>query len=90
MAKLRTLTLVALLFTALSTASADTLKMDGVAGSDSAFPSRGMTAAKVESKYGSPDAKQAAVGEPPIARWDYKDFIVYFEYDRVIHAVKKR
>jgi hypothetical protein len=27
------------------------------------------------------------VGAPPITRWDYPNFSVFFEGDRVIHAV---
>ncbi len=53
-------------------------------------PSRGMSEASVESRFGQPVVKVDAVGEPPISRWEYADFIVYFEYDRVIHAVNKR
>ena len=53
-------------------------------------PTRGMTESRVEQKFGSPVSKVAAVGEPPISRWEYPGFIVYFEYDRVIHAVAKR
>ncbi len=49
-----------------------------------------MTAESVESRFGTPDAKVAPVGDPPISRWEYKDFVVFFEYDRVIHAVSKR
>ena len=49
-----------------------------------------MTQTRVEAKYGSPAAKRAAVGDPPISRWEYPNMIVYFEYDRVIHAVMKR
>jgi len=91
MTKLRILAVLALFLGAFGTSAAQTLEMQGTApGSDSARPSRGMTAASVESKFGSPDAKQAAVGEPPISRWEYKDFVVFFEYDRVIHAVIKR
>lgn len=91
MAKLRIVTVIALFLGAFGTSAAQTLEMDGVApGSDSARPSRGMTAASVESKYGSPQAKKSAVGEPPISSWEYKDFVVFFEYDRVIHAVVKR
>ena len=91
MAKLRILTVIALFLGAFGTSAADTLEMDGTApGSDSARPSRGMTAVSVESKFGPPAAKEAAVGEPPISRWEYKDFVVFFEYDRVIHAVAKR
>lgn len=91
MAKLRTLTLFAFVFGFVGMAGADTLQLDGVApGSDSARPTRGMTQASVESRYGTPVSRQAAVGEPPISRWDYQGFVVYFEYDRVIHAVIKR
>lgn len=53
-------------------------------------PTRGMTQARVEANYGEPQGRKAAVGDPPISSWDYEDFIVYFEYDKVIHAVSKR
>jgi hypothetical protein len=49
-----------------------------------------MTQARVEAKYGAPQSRKPAVGDPPISRWDYPKFVVYFEYDRVIHAVIKR
>jgi hypothetical protein len=55
--------------------------------SDIARPSRGMTMQAVESKFGAPQERHAAVGEPPISRWDYPGFKVFFEKDRVIHAV---
>ena len=91
MAKLRTMTLIALLLAAMGTASADTLKMDGAtANMNDGRPSRGMTQASVESKYGSPSSIKAPVGEPPITRWEYADFVVFFEHDKVIHAVLKR
>lgn len=53
-------------------------------------PSRGMSETSVESRFGAPMAKVDPVGDPPISRWEYADFIVYFEYDRVVHAVGKR
>jgi len=91
MAKLRIFTVLALLFGVLGTVNAQTLDMEGVAsGSDGARPSSGMTAASVESTFGAPDAKVAPVGDPPITRWEYKDFVVFFEYDRVIHTVVRR
>jgi hypothetical protein len=91
MAKLRTAALIALFLAMFGTAQADTLKMDGMsAGSNDARPTRGMTQASVESKFGSPVAVKAAVGEPPITRWEYANFVVFFEHDRVIHAVAKR
>jgi len=91
MRHLRTISLVALLFATWGTAGADTLEMQGVAapGNDGR-PTRGMTQTAVESKFGAPAAVKAPVGDPPITRWEYADFVVYFEYDKVIHAVRKR
>jgi hypothetical protein len=57
---------------------------------DDGRPTRGMTQASVEAKYGSPTAVKAPVGDPPITRWEYANFVVFFEYDKVIHAVRKR
>lgn len=50
-------------------------------------PHRGSTMASVQSRYGEPTNRHAAVGDPPITRWDYPQFAVYFENDRVLHAV---
>jgi hypothetical protein len=55
--------------------------------SDISRPSRGMTMHAVETKFGAPQERHGAVGEPPISRWDYPGFKVFFEKDRVIHAV---
>ena len=91
MIKLRIVSAIALLVAFGSLASAETVKIDGgMARSDDGRPSRGMTQASVESKYGSPVSVNAPVGDPPISRWEYADFVVFFEYDRVIHAVVKR
>ena len=91
MSKFRTISLIAVFLALFGTANAQTLKMDGAsAGSDDARPSRGMSQTSVRSKFGSPAAMKSAVGDPPISRWEYQDFIVYFEYDKVIHAVAKR
>ena len=83
--------LVAAAFMIMSAAQADTLLVENVdetAASD-ARPSRGMTMVRVEGRYGAPRVKQAAVGDPPISRWDYGDYVVFFEYDRVLHSVEK-
>ena len=91
MAKLRTISLVALLLAAMGSANADTLQMQGAsAGSNDGRPTRGMTQASVEAKYGAPASVKSPVGDPPITRWEYTEFVVYFEYDKVIHAVRKR
>jgi hypothetical protein len=56
------------------------------------LPSRGMSMAEVEKKYGAPQKKLSPRGgdsakHPVINRWDYANFIVYFENSHVIHAV---
>ena len=53
-------------------------------------PNRGITMNKVESEYGSPSERHAAIGSPPITRWDYPGFSVFFERDHVIHSVVSR
>jgi hypothetical protein len=55
--------------------------------SEVATPTRGMTMNQVASKFGEPVTKVPAVGKPPIARWEYPGFVVYFEQDHVIHSV---
>jgi hypothetical protein len=50
-------------------------------------PKRGTTMAEVEKHFGAPVEKHPTVGQPPITRWDYAGFSVFFEHDRVIHAV---
>ena len=91
MAKLRTITLLVLTLGFVGLAGAQTLDMeDTKPAMDSAGPTRGMTQASVESKYGTPVSRDAAVGEPPISRWEYQGFVVFFEFDRVIHSVQKR
>jgi hypothetical protein len=57
------------------------------ADTGSVRPDRGMRMQAVEAKYGAPTTRYPAVGKPPIARWDYPSMVVYFENDRVIHAV---
>lgn len=55
-----------------------------------AFPARGMTMSQVAKNYGEPVRRRAPVGDPPITRWEYDNFVVYFEYKHVIHSVPKR
>ena len=43
--------------------------------------------AQVESRFGAPAERFAAVGQPPITRWVYPAFVVYFEFDHVVHTV---
>lgn len=81
----------ALLLCAASGAAADTLLIDTVRQSASLErPARGDTTAQVEARFGAPEQVVPAVGQPPISRWVYPDFTVYFEGDRVLHAVARR
>jgi len=52
-------------------------------------PTRGMTQASVEASYGAPQSTRQAIGDPPISRWEYPGFVVFFEFDKVIHSVSK-
>jgi hypothetical protein len=50
-------------------------------------PVNGMKKADVSARYGDPAQVHAAVGDPPITRWDYGQWSVYFEYDTVLFTV---
>ena len=54
------------------------------------MPERGASMTTVRSRLGQPGRRVGPVGEPPITRWVYDRFTVYFEHDRVLHAVKNR
>ena len=52
------------------------------------IPDRGMTQDAVRKQFGNPTRQVAPVGTPPISRWVYDDFTVYFEGRFAIHAVQ--
>ena len=85
--------LPALLFVAtFAVAQADTLLIESVQqsqASSSERPASGLTKAEVEARFGAPTQMVAAVGDPPISRWEYPAFTVYFEFERVIHSVAR-
>lgn len=84
-------TLLSTLTLLLSTqAFSDTLKIPvGSQGEGLEKPSLGLTMDSVKSRYGAPEKVSGPTGEPPITRWDYPQFSVYFEYDSVLHSVTK-
>jgi hypothetical protein len=53
----------------------------------SSRPARGMSMEKVEATFGTPSSRVPAIGQPPISRWEYPGFTVYFEHQFVIHTV---
>mgnify|MGYP005843143783 CR=1 FL=1 len=54
------------------------------------LPDNGLTKTQVEQRYGAPGERRAPVGDPPITRWVYDDYSVYFEHDLVIESVLHR
>jgi hypothetical protein len=50
-------------------------------------PENGLSTTDVRARYGEPVTVHAAVGDPPITRWDYGQWSVYFEYDLVLFTV---
>ncbi|HSG66586.1 MAG TPA: hypothetical protein VLD39_16370 [Gammaproteobacteria bacterium] len=86
---LRTLVVCGLLLGACG-AYADVLLIDEIAAARASAgqrPARGTSMDSVEARFGAPSLRQPAVGEPPIARWEYPGFVVFFEHQLVIHAV---
>lgn len=51
------------------------------------LPANGASMSEVEARFGTPAEKQAAVGDPPITRWVFDRWSVYFEYDRALYTV---
>ncbi|GAB2503003.1 hypothetical protein [Arenimonas alkanexedens] len=81
-----------------SPAQADTLLVERVqAESSQSLPARGQTMTQVEAKFGAPQLKHGAIAgpgdrahNPPITRWDYPGYSVYFEHSHVVDAVAKK
>ena len=94
MARITAIILLALSMGLLGTVSAQNLDMSGAEGSttfdQSGKPTRGMRQENVQANFGAPQSTTAAVGDPPISRWEYAGFVVFFEHNLVIHSVTKR
>ncbi len=54
------------------------------------MPVKGMAMDRVEQAFGQPLEVRGPVGEPPITRWVYEGYTVYFEHRHVIHSVVSR
>lgn len=52
-------------------------------------PRTGQSQESVRTQFGNPIDWTHPVGDPPITKWTYGEFMVYFEYDHVIHSVLK-
>lgn len=51
------------------------------------LPNNGLSMAEVERRHGAPIERRGPVGDPPITRWAYDGFSVYFEHQLVIESV---
>lgn len=52
------------------------------------MPSKGMSQTRVKALFGEPLEETPPKGQPPISRWKYKEFTVYFDSGAVIHSVR--
>lgn len=76
-------------------ASAEALEMpaaESAAAPSIALPAKGSLTTEVRKIFGEPTTKHPAVGggsrqQPPITRWDYPGFSVFFENNHVVDAV---
>ncbi len=73
----------------------DTLLIERVQGEPANLPSRGMSMAQVEARFGIPGERLDPRGGqkrdwPAINRWTYPDFTVYFERTKVIDVVMNK
>ncbi len=69
---------------------AETLAIDGqvtIKPAGVETPQRGSSMTAVEQRFGAPSNKSSSVGNPPITKWFYPNFVVVFEHDKVLHAV---
>ena len=74
----------------------DVLLLDAIskepANTDSGVlrPKRAMKMDQVRRQFGEPLKEHPWVGNPPITRWDYENFSVFFENDLVLDTVVHR
>ncbi len=86
------LILVACLSVTAFAISADTLLIDAINNAPANDPSgllrptNGQSMQMVLTTFGEPKEKLAAVGNPPITRWVYDEFTVYFENKLVVNS----
>ncbi len=52
------------------------------------MPAHGDQQSQVVQQFGEPRVRHTRVGQPPISRWDYPSFSVYFEHSTVINSVQ--
>jgi hypothetical protein len=90
---LKRILLICALAAVSASAAAETVKVpvgqQGEALQGIKIPKRGILMKVVVAEFGEPLAKSTPVGDPPISYWEYKDYFVYFERNRVLDTVLK-
>lgn len=87
---------LALVIAAASSAQADVLLLDAISTAPPNStdgvprPRSGASMAQVSAQFGEPTSVKEAVGEPPITRWIYPGYTVYFEHQHVVNVVVHR
>ncbi len=87
---------VAFLMLVSAVAHSDVLLLDSIADAPAnnaqgiPRPTRGMSMQAVKNRFGEPSQVISRIGNPPITRWDYPDYSVFFEYQHVLTSVVHR
>ena len=73
-----------------STTHADVLRIPISQQGDTRIkmPAHGDQQAQVIQQFGEPSKRHPSIGQPPITRWDYSGFSVYFEQSTVVNSVQ--
>lgn len=79
------------MFGVINAVMADVLLIEEVRQAENMqLPVNGMNKEEVRTSFGDPADRHAPVGDPPITRWDYERWSVYFEYDLVLFTVLEK
>ncbi|MEN8206277.1 MAG: hypothetical protein ABFS24_09715 [Pseudomonadota bacterium] len=69
-------------------ALADVLLVDSIQSAPQIqTPRDGLTMSQIRQQFGNPKTELPAVGDPPITRWEYDGYSVFFEHNLALHSV---
>jgi hypothetical protein len=69
-------------------ALADVLLVDSIQSAPQIqTPRNGLTMSQIRQQFGTPASEIPAIGDPPISRWEYNSYSVFFENDLALHTV---
>lgn len=79
--------LLLLSMTTLNTFASEKISIAYPGKTDISKPAHGQSMEDVTKTFGDPLEKTHTIGNPPINRWRYEKYTVYFEQNIVIHSV---